>query len=257
MTPLERAKAFIQSRAAKTALKILPLALATATVAAPPAHAGNVVINPTYATFDGCVIGQPPGNNCSGSFVLGSQTTSFSATSTLGNVTGASGSGTGHGYFNGDLSQESWNFNVGGDGTGSTTSFNALGLDTANVSWTFSFPVDRDVQIGDGAGNGITMQYYLTDGSNVDFNTCAVSLDTNTNSATGSCVINGLSQLGPLTAWSLDLNTPILSTANGAGTLQWDVTSLNIFGTQIIGAPEPASLTLLVAAVPFLLRKRR
>jgi hypothetical protein len=255
MTPLERAKAFIQSRAAKTALKILPLALATATVAAPPAHAGNVVLNPTYATFDGCVVNVPPGNNCSGSFVLGSQTTSFSSTGTIGHVTGASGSGTGHGYFNGDLSQESWNFNLGGDGTGSTDSFQNLGIDTANVSWSFNFPVSRDVQIGDGSGNGIILQYYFTDGTNVDFNTCAVTLSGSFSN--GACEVTGLSMLGPITAWSLDLDTPILSTANGVGSIEWDVTSLDVFGNRIIGTPEPATFTLLVAAVPFLLRKRR
>jgi len=138
MTPLERAKAFVKSRAARTALKIMPLALAAVTATTTAAKA-DVVIHPTDASFNGCVVG--PGQDCSGLFKLtGESGIALSQLGLVGGVNGAHSQGIGDGRFplNFPLSSN-WDFTVNGDGAGVTTdSFFQAGVDTVPISWDFT-----------------------------------------------------------------------------------------------------------------------
>lgn len=240
MTPLERAKAFVQSRAAKTALKIVPLALATATVAVPAAKA-NVVINPTDAQFSGCTVTATV--TCSGGFVLASSTTGVSSLPVQGGVQGAHGQGSATGFFNSDTSNEDWSFTV--EGT-SGSSGSLASVPSLIASWDLSFPRSSDVIFGPA-----TLTAFLMDSSgDVVVDSCFLPAET------GSCTFTGLSILtGDLSQWSLTIDVPINS-PSGIGSLAWDVNKLDLFAPPST-TPEPATFTLALAALPFLLRKRR
>jgi hypothetical protein len=54
----------------------------------------------------------------------------------------------------------------------------------------------------------------------------------------------------------LTIDVPITS-PSGIGSLAWDVNKLDVFAPPATTTPEPATLTLALAALPFLLRKRR
>jgi len=245
MTPLERAKAFVKSRAAKTALKILPLALAAATVAVPTAKA-NVVINPTDAHFTGC---DPNTANCSGLFALASSSTSFALLSPGGGVQGAIGGGTGIGVWvgTGTDNTQNWDFVLKGDDTGSTDGFFSIPVDQLIIGWSFSLQGSSGgVTIGPAA----TLLYDFNDGSTDLQGTCAV-----TNFSSG-CLVSGLSTLGSPTSWSLTLEVPVTS-ASGTDAVQWNVDFLGVIAPPVTTTPEPASMTLTLIAVPFLVRRLR
>lgn len=266
MTPLERAKAFIQSRAAKTALKILPLALATV-AAVPAAHAtGTVVLNPTSASFGGCSVTVT--SPCSGSFVLSSSSTTYGSLATQGGVQGAYGTGSAVGdWHNQQSSSYDWTFALQGNDNGSTNSFAGIPLDTLNVSWDFSFalPAGSDLTV-----NSETLYLVFVNGTDPSQSPAYVdsySLSSNT----GSYQFSGLAG-APVTSpmlWAavLDVNLSCddptggpcsgLSANGGNGEADWNVNNLSLYGNSVVGTPEPATLTLLFAAVPFLLRKRR
>jgi len=281
MTPLERAKAFIQSRAGKTALKILPLALATV-VAIPAANAG-VVISPTtlnnasdgfatptgYAASNGAALCQA---GCgSGSFVLGAGSTATVGNSTPAfGVTGAYGTGQGGAYMAGDPNQpEPWTFFIQGD-TGSSGALSTV--NSLTISWDFTFnnntvpapPDNNSVPPDTSQANDMTLgdayiAWFFQDASgNSATSTCDIGILSFGTEYTGSCQASGFSGMtDDLSIWGVDLVVPSQST-NEHGYYTWDIKDLAASGTQpIITTPEPATLTLLVAAVPFLLRRRR
>ena len=276
MTPLERAKAFIQSRAAKTALKILPLALATA--AAVPAANADVVISPTvqagevptgYAATAGAALCQA---GCgSGSFVLGAgSTASVGSSAPAFGVTGAFATGNGGAYMAGDPNQpEPWTFFIQGD-AGSSGALSTLS--SLTIGWDFTFhndtvpsapdsnsvppapPNPNDMTLGDAQ-----IQWFFQDASgNSVSNTCDIGTLSFGTEYKGSCQASGFSGMTDnLSLWGIDLVVPS-SSASQHGYYTWDITSFGVAGTQpVVGTPEPATLTLLVAAVPFLLRRRR
>lgn len=258
MTPMERAKAFLKSRAAKTALKIMPLALAAVT--ATTAAKADVVIHPTDASFNGCVVG--PGQDCSGLFKLtGESGIAVSQLGLVGDVNGAHSQGIGDGRFPlGFPLSSNWDFTVNGDGAGVTTdSFFAANVDTVPISWDFTLGSSNTNLTYDWS-----IFYSFTDTSAT---TVSGTCDMGTGFSAGSEVtgtncstpISGLTGLGPLSNWSVQIDVQMTNTGTPFSTEDWNVKYLNIGATPTTPppVPEPATLTLAAAAIPFLIRRLR
>jgi len=260
MTPLERAKAFVKSRAARTALKIMPLALAAVTATTTAAKA-DVVIHPTDASFNGCVVG--PGQDCSGLFKLtGESGIALSQLGLVGGVNGAHSQGIGDGRFplNFPLSSN-WDFTVNGDGAGVTTdSFFQAGVDTVPISWDFTLGSSNTALTYDWS-----IFYSFTDTSSTTVSgTCdsglGVAAGTDVTGSDCSMPISGLTTLGPLSNWQVQIDVQMTNTGTPFSTENWNVNYLNIGSSPTTPPPpmpEPATLTLAAAALPFLIRRLR
>ena len=250
MTPLERAKAFVQSRAAKTALKILPLALAAVT--ATTTAKADVLIHPTGASFTGCTV--PPNVSCSGLFKLTGSSTSFKPLPLVGVVQGAHSQGIGDAQFPSAVTSTNWDFNFSGDGNSSLDSFFAHTIDTTPITWDFT------LNSSDPALTYAYKVYYsFTDGlTTIDNNLlpCASGTTSNLSAVIGSCTASGLTGLGPLTGWNVQLDLQMQD--GNKSTVNWNIAYLNV-GPQPVTTttPEPATLTLSALAIPFVLRRLR
>jgi len=240
MTALERAKAFVQSRAAKTALQIMPLALAGVL----SAHASSVQFTPS-----GNPQWQTPAPGTGSYLVLQSPTSSVSSLSDGGvtgngsagmQVTGGSGynyttflmSGGGSGDFSNPFVTVSWDFTVTCD---AACKANEAGPPPGSDDYqdTFSYSVETFINgvEYDWAGNGTT--FYADP---MDSYMIAVS--------------------GPLYSWSTQVDVTWLG--NNGETANWSQSYLTIDpGTPTSGVPEPASMLLAASGLPFLLRLRK
>jgi hypothetical protein len=233
MTPLERAKAFVQSRAAKTALKILPLALATVVAA----HADSAKLN---------LSGNPQWNaqtSSSGAYLM--FTNSTSSGSQVGN--GVTGSGfTDMQVVGNSGDTELASFFMSGGGTG--TYQNPI-----TVSWDFDITCDAQCKAAELTGDQF-FEYnvaVIINGNEYDSGSVFFTAD-----PMGSFIINDLSLIGQSVGpWSAEVdlvwhNGVILETGT------WAQTYLTIDpgGVQ---TPEPASMLLMLAGVPFLIRRIR
>lgn len=264
MTALERAKAFVNSRAARTALKIMPLALATVatvTVAAPKAHA-DVALTPTSASFVAC----DPGTDlkaCSGSFAQTSSTTSITQLPLDAGVKGAEGSGNASGVFKSTSPGHDYSWDFFLNGTGSGDSFFQAGIDTLTVSWNFSFPNSDSVTHVDDAISGFAgpkVLFVWSDATHTD-----VTKECDNVGFTGTCVVSGLNNvnIGTFTSWQAQVEVPVYSDT-GVGNMNWqlDYLDVNANGHQTTppGVPEPASILLALSGLPLigtLIRKKR
>ena len=252
MTALERAKAFINSRAAKTALRIMPLAVATVVaVTVTPQAKADVALTPTNAKFVACTSAP-----CSGGFAIDNQTTGFSQLPPNGAFTGAVSNGNMSGHFaapsTGTFGQPI-NFFFSGSATGTLLSPPITDL---TISWKFDFNTPTDVTV-----DHVNVFFYYNDntavypGGECDYvmyqDTCVVSL-------AGAQVL-----FGPPATWQVQIQ-PFLSSPNGSATTTWNVDYLAIDATAYTppapGVPEPASMLLALSGLPLIgrfIRKKR
>ena len=235
MTPLERAKAFVQSRAAKTALKIAPLALATVVSVNQKAQA---ITTPPQFSGGAPVWTAPVGT---GSFLELTDSTSSSAPYGTGGIKGwgstdsqqAGGNGTS------DVSFEM-------SGTGSGTFVN----DTVTLSWDFTGTCDKDCKANEDTGAD-AFQYRVQ--------ACVESQCTSTDwtpffaDPTGSTVISGLAGSG-FSSWSASIDFEWQGQGLETATFNVNSLALDPGPINVPTVPEPASALLALAGLPFLKR---
>jgi hypothetical protein len=235
MTPLERAKAFVQSRAAKTALKILPLALATVV----SAHAGTAKF-----TLSGDPVWNAPGSSTGGFLVL---TNSTSTGSEIG--FGVTGSGFTDMQVMGNSGDDtSASFSMSGGGTGN---FGASPVIT--VSWDFNITCDQDCKNGQDAG----AQFFIYDVLvNINGNVYESGAVQFLGDPSGSFVITDPNLVNQdLTSWSAEVDL-IWHGGNIFDTGTWTQNFLTI-QPNTTATPEPATLFMAFAGLPFVIRLTR
>lgn len=258
MTPLERAKAFVQSRAARTALKILPFALAA--VVSTQAVAANITsASASFSTNDqGC-----SGGTCI-TFVPGqinnNQVSTLPAVATF---SGSTATGTGDApmeLFGGKNGSATASFVMNGTGDGGP--FTGL-----NVSWNFLVTCDAacSFNIKNPPPPGSTLfqddftydvnllvngtDLYSWSGNPTDFTS---SVDPTP--VTGSFAFNGLNS--NLNSWIAEVDVSWLG--NTGETADWNMNHLTVnFTSPVSTTPEPASMMLAFAGLPFVLRTIR
>ena len=233
MTPLERAKAFVQSRAAKTALKILPLALATVvsanadtaklTLSGNPQWTAQTSLTGAYLQLSNSVsTGMQVGNG-----VTGSGSTDMEVVGNSGTTKPAS-------------------FFMSGGGTG--TYENPI-----TVSWDFAVNCDAQCKADEQTGQQF-FQYQVVvfiNGNEYDSDVFTFLADPN-----GQMIINDPNLIGQTVGpWSAQVDM-VWDNAVIHETGSWVQNFLTIDpgGTQ---TPEPASMLLLFSGVPFVIRLTR
>jgi hypothetical protein len=233
MTPLERAKAFVQSRAAKTALKILPLALAAVVSANADTAKLSLDGNPqwnAHTSSTGAYL-QLSNSSTSGSQV-GNGVTGNGFTDLL--VVGNSG--------NTELAA----FFMSGGGTG--TYQNPI-----TVSWDFDITCDAQCKAGEDAGDQF-FEYnvvVLINGNEYDSGAVTFLGD-----PSGSFIINDPTLLGQnVGPWSAEVDL-VWHNAIINETGSWTQNFLTI-DPGGVATPEPASLLMALAGLPFAIRLRR
>src|SRR5581483_1805943 len=233
MTALERAKAFVNSRAAKTALKIMPLAVAAVvTVGVTPQAKADVALTSPKAYFQGCV------GTCSGGFVIDNQTNSASQVSETG-FTGAVGSGNMSGHFTSESSGTPLHFYLSGGATGTGIP------NTLIMSWDFTLNTPSDITVSsvmvNFSYNGTIEQQ------------CDASGDTNGTPDSCTVDLTGVEGfLGPLTSWSAFFEAQTVNLNADTSPITWDVSYLAVTSGPYppTGTPEPASMLLALSGLP-------
>jgi len=255
MTALERAKAFINSQAARTALKIMPLALVTvAAVSVTPQAKADVALTPGNPYFQACVAAPPA--TCSGGFIIDSQTNLNKAQlPPNGTFTGAVGGGDMTGHFGPDYNGTLTPIDFFLPGT-STGLFSGISLDTVFLSWSFSINTPTDTSV-----DHVNVFFYYNG------NIVGECDDVDYTGPTATCEVDGLlgdeTAFGPLTSWEAQIQ-PILISTNGTMPTTWDVSYLAVDATPYTpappGMPEPASMILALSGLPLIgriIRKKR
>jgi hypothetical protein len=244
MTALERAKVFVQSRAAKTALRILPLALATVVSVSTKAHAT------TQPVFSGSFSTWSSQDCSSGGTAACLNPSSFSANPPVPYMTnGSQSSGIATGtYVARGAGPATLTFLMSGNGTGDLTAPTTVQFDvnikcpSCAASDTFSFAVFGQVY-------NQTLGY---NGSSPLFTGMGDSLD-----ASGTFTVP--SPGGTLQDWQTYIN--FSWTGNAGEIASFDVTQLAIYPPSATSTvPEPGSLLLALSGLPFigrLIRRKR
>ncbi len=237
MTPLERAKAFMHSRAAKTALKIMPLALAAVVSLSGKAQATSTA--QLSGSFEKWTV-----QSCSGGPCLDLATLSSSwSYGADGSVTG---SGSASGVHGGGTGTTMIIFQVSGGGTGnygSLTDFlgnftiGCIGLTGGSCDPHDTFSVNITATVDNLTGSAssavtpgsyiVTGSFLTTDGDSVAANPWSAEIDFFWNGIDGEQLSLNPTNLG------FDPHTPVSTT------------------------PEPASMLLALSGLPFLARLRK
>jgi hypothetical protein len=247
MTALERAKVFVKSRAAKTALRIMPLALATVVSVGTKAHAN------TLPTFSGSFTEWQTANCSSGGIAACLQpfpNTSGNPVPYLTNGSQSSGSASGTYVVKSSPGfPATLSYLMSGNGTGDLTTPIAVQFDvsitcpTCSSLDTFSFQVSGDVDNTSSQTFSADSATYVKVGDSFD--------------ATGSFLISPVS--GTLQDWQTQIDFSWAGNAGEAAT--FDVNQLAIYPTSgTSSVPEPGSLLLALSGLPLigrLLRRKR
>jgi len=242
MTALERAKAFVQSRAAKTALKILPLALATVVGVSTKAHAT------TQPTFSGSnTIWNKPA--CSGGSVACLKPVTLASSNPVPYMTyGSQANGTASGTYNFVTSPGGpvdLQFLMSGNGTGTLSN---------PIAIQYSFDMTcTGCASTDTFGYEVAGQVYNTASQQFSIDTGVVPTAGPPNES-GTIYISPVS--GTLDNWQTTID--FLWFGQNGETASFDVSNLAIYPTSgTSSVPEPSSLLLAFTGLPFVMRALR
>lgn len=245
MTALERAKAFVNSRAGKTALKIMPLALAAAAaVTVTPQAKADVTLTNPKAFFQGCV------GMCSGGFVIDNQTDTASQVPETG-FTGAVGSGNMSGHFTSSSTGTPLHFYLSGGATGTGVP------NTLILSWDYNLTTPSDITV-----QSVAVWFTYSNGDL--FGDCDATADNG--GIADSCSIDLTGEeasAGPLNSWNAFFEAQTINPNGDTAPLVWDVSYLAVTSgpyPSTTPTPEPSSMLLALAGLPligrFVRRKR-
>jgi len=237
MTALERAKAFVQSRAAKTALKILPLALATVVGVSTKAHATVVPAftgTNTNWTVPGCSSGSgAPSSPC----LSGFSAPNYSPFSSYGSGGVQTGGSVLNGTFKGAPGAIDLQFLMSGGATGSSPEVGVkwqfeVDCPSCSSSDTFYYEVNANV----GAFSGQTGSVAFSPNQLID----------------PPLVFSA----GALGDWQATID--LLWSGQDGEAANFTVDSFAIYPTEETSpVPEPSSLLLAFSGLPFVLRTIR
>ena len=250
MTALERAKAFVQSRAAKTALKIMPLALATVVSVSVKAHADSVpIFNGSNPQWNAVV---PP----SGAYlVLGCGTPGSCPDPTSGYSPYLNNGVTGYGMTGAQVlgAPGTAELDFVMTGTGSGQFFNS----GVTVDWDFGVTCDATCKANENTPDpnnpGFTLDYFQYNViATVDGNTVAYGGPVFYADPLGSFVIP-VTPGDPVGNWSVEIDM-FWTAADTGETATFTVNQLSLDPGQAPNVPEPASMLLAASGLPLLLR---
>ncbi len=237
MTALERAKAFINTRAAKTALRIMPLAVAAAVAVSvvPKAHADATLVGTTATWTYGHCSG---GANACLDTSSGIESVSFNYPGG-GAVTGSGGLSGVVGQQNGPLELQ---FSIGGSGSGTYNDNVAFGgkflvtCSGCDPSDTFSYDVAATVDGTPYTSSTIS----FSPGTTLTLPTVLIP------TTNGDPVMNDL--------WNASITFHWNAVVGDQATFQPVNLTLDPKNPTTPTVPEPASMLLAIAGLPFLRR---